>query len=299
MELCLGTVQFGMDYGVRGKKKPDLDESLSIMDYAARNGIYSFDTAHAYGTAEELTGIFLRRHMTERDKLFITSKLMPNILEDTPEEKYYVTIKQNLQSSLRRLHTDYLDGYYFHTPAYVFQEAAVSALSQLKKEGYIRNTGVSVYEIAEAEAGITDERIDLIQAPFSIFDQRMLRADVFSHASKTKTKVHTRSAFIQGLIFMRPEEVPPYLRKAAPLLRKVEEITEKYHISRAELAIGFLKKQTSIDRLVFGVHDLTQLKENISVFHTAGQPDAIEVAEELFQNLDAEIVMPSLWKKRR
>lgn len=298
MELCLGTVQFGMDYGVRGKKKPDLDESLSMMDYAVQNGIRSFDTACAYGTAEEITGIFLQRHLSDRNKLFITSKLLPNILEDTPEEKYYVTIRQNLQSSLRRLHTDYLDGYYFHTPAYVFQEAAVSALSQLKKEGSIRNAGVSVYEISEAEAGISEERIDLIQAPFSIFDQRMLNAGVFSHASETGTKVHTRSAFIQGLIFMRPDEVPPYLQKAAPLLREVEEITEKYRVSRTELAIGFLKKQTSIDRLVFGVHNLTQLKENISVFQAVDQLDAIEEAGELFQNLDAEIVMPSLWKKR-
>lgn len=49
MELCLGTVQLGMNYGIRGQKQPSIDESMRILDYATHNGITSLDTANAYG----------------------------------------------------------------------------------------------------------------------------------------------------------------------------------------------------------------------------------------------------------
>lgn len=297
MELCLGTVQFGMDYGIRGKKKPDLQEALSMMDYAVQNGVNSFDTASAYGTAENVVGEFLQAHPCVRDRMFITTKLLPNILENVPETEYYKIIKQNLENSLLRLHTDYLDGYYFHTPAYVFQEVAVEALAQLKKEGYLRHVGVSAYEVAEAEAGILNPKIDLLQVPFSILDQRMSAADVFLHAGQAGTKVHTRSAFIQGMIFMEPDEVPPYLHKALPVLRKIEVLSAQLRMSKAALAIYFVKTQPLIERLVFGVHSLDQLKEDIAVFHKVDCLNELKELAGQFRDLDAEIVMPSLWKK--
>ena len=54
MQLCLGTVQFGMDYGIIGQKKPSVEDSVVCLDYATQNGISAIDTATAYGTAEEV-----------------------------------------------------------------------------------------------------------------------------------------------------------------------------------------------------------------------------------------------------
>lgn len=297
MELCLGTVQFGMDYGIRGKKKPELSEALAMMDYAVQNGISSIDTASAYGEAEDVVGTFLQRFQPVRDELLLTSKLLPNILEHVAETDYYKTIRDNLQNSLRRLHTDYLDGYYFHTPGYVFRDAAVDAMARLKREGYIRNVGVSAYEVTEVEEGISNPEVSLIQVPFSILDQRMEKSGVFAQAQKAGTMIHTRSAFIQGLIFMQPDEVPQYLRKATPILWKIEKLSGQYKLSIPELAIYFVKNHSSIDRLVFGVHNLEQLKENISIFNDGEKSDAVEKIAEQFQDLDADIVIPSLWRK--
>ena len=56
MNLRLGTVQFGLDYGINNQKKPSIADAVTMLDYAAQNGITRFDTAFAYGTAESVVG---------------------------------------------------------------------------------------------------------------------------------------------------------------------------------------------------------------------------------------------------
>ena len=115
MKLCLGTVQFGMDYGIIGQKKPSLEDGVACLDYATQNGISAIDTATAYGTAEEVTGAFLRRKTILRDKLFISSKMLPNVLDDYESGQYTTKIREHLVNSLKVLGTDYLDAYMLHS----------------------------------------------------------------------------------------------------------------------------------------------------------------------------------------
>lgn len=298
MELCLGTVQFGMDYGIRGKKKPALSDALELLDYALHNGIDMIDTASAYGSAEDVVGCYLDAHKPESGRFQLISKLRPNVLDDVPTEQYYPVMKANLEESLRRLHTDYLDGYLLHSARYVFQDEIIAALTQLKKEGSVRHVGVSVYEVEEAEKGISRRDLDFLQLPFSILDQRMLHRGVLALAEKHKFPLHTRSAFIQGLVMMQPEEVPPFLReKAAPILRAVGEICRETGLSRTQLAIGFVKRQTAVNRLVFGVRDLEQLQEDLAVFQRDLADELVQELEKRFDHIMPDIVMPSLWKK--
>ena len=88
MQLCLGTVQFGLDYGITGQKKPPQEYAVECLDYATQNGILAIDTAAAYGTAEEVVGTFLAKKTIPRNKLFISTKLLPNILDECPPEDY-------------------------------------------------------------------------------------------------------------------------------------------------------------------------------------------------------------------
>ena len=61
MNLCLGTTQFGMNYGIVGQKKPSVECAINCLDYATQNDILTIDTATAYGTAEEVVGAFLAK----------------------------------------------------------------------------------------------------------------------------------------------------------------------------------------------------------------------------------------------
>ena len=136
-----------------------------------------------------------------------------------------------------------------------------------------------------------------MQLPFSIFDQRMLKEGIFGMAERASMQIHSRSAFIQGLVLMKEEQVPPFLEKAKPILRKADELCSKLGITRIALAMGFVKAQQQISHLVFGVDNLTQLKEDIDYFTDDIEGDIVcEIGRE-FADVEAEIVMPSLWKK--
>lgn len=298
MELCLGTVQFGMDYGIRGKRKPPLADALDMLDYAVQNGIRAIDTANAYGEAEDVVGAYLEKHPSVRGKITLISKFRPNLLDGIPAEQYYPVMKANLEESLRRLHTDTLDGYLLHSARYVFNDEIVAALLRLRNEGYVRKVGVSVYETAEAEKGICRGDLDFLQLPYSMLDQRMLQSGIFALAEARRFPVHTRSAFVQGLAMMEPEEVPSFLReRAAPVLKEVGDLCREAGLTRTQLAIGFVKRQPAITHLVFGVRNLAQLKEDMAAFQEDLPSGLIAELESRFAGVEADIVMPSLWKK--
>ena len=299
MELCLGTVQFGMNYGIRDQQQPIVEDAVQMLDYATQNGIDNIDTANAYGTAEDVVGTFLQRKTIDRNQLFIISKFKPNLLDDVTEDKYYDVMKANLESSLERLHTDYLDSYLLHSARYIWDDAIIDTLNRMKSEGYVRSVGVSVYEPDEAKKCIERPNIDFMQLPYSIFDQRMQAEGVFEMAQKAeyKTQIHSRSAFIQGLILMNEEEVPPFLEKAKPIVYKIDHLCTKYGITRLELAMSYVKRQDSISHLVFGVDNLEQLKEDIHAFNKSLTNELIDEIADEFREIDTSIVMPSLWKR--
>lgn len=299
MELCLGTVQFGMDYGIRGQKQPSVEQAVQMLDYATQNGINNIDTANAYGTAEDVVGEFLKKKTIPREDLFIISKFRPNLLDEAEQDQYYDIMKANLENTLSRLHTEYLDSYLLHSARYVWDDAIIDTLNRMKKEGYVKHVGVSVYETDEAKKCIERPNVDFMQLPYSIFDQRMKADGVFELAKKAEypIQIHSRSAFIQGLILMKEDEVPDFLEKAKPIVRKIDELCQQYEISRIELAMSYVKRQDSISHLVFGVDNIEQLKENIALFENSLPNDIIDEISKEFVDIETDIVMPSLWKR--
>lgn len=297
MELCLGTVQFGMNYGIIGQRKPSLEYAVRCLDYATQNGITALDTAKAYGSAEEVVGTFLSKKTIKRENLFISTKLLPNLLDEYRSKEYEKVIMDNLRDSLKTLHLEYVDAYLFHSSRYAFQEDMLEALYKVKEKGYARKVGVSVYEPEEAVACFESPYADFIQAPYSIFDHRMKKSGVLSYSSKDKCEIHTRSAFIQGLITLKEGQVPMFLQKAKPIIKRIEEICKDFGISRVELAMAYVKRESSISHLVFGVDSLEQLKEDIELFNHDLPVDLLQQIETEFEGIEADIVMPSLWKK--
>jgi len=298
MQLCLGTVQFGMDYGIRGQQRPCIRDAVKMLDFAYNHGINTFDTAYQYGLAEEVLGTWIYHRSPDRSHINIISKLKPNIFDGIPSDKYYETAKQNLTDSLLRLDVQYLDGYLLHSSRYVFNDEIIAALARLKQEGLTRQIGVSTYEVDESLHGINHPDIDIIQLPYSILDQRMKHGAVFELAlAANSTTLHSRSAFIQGLIFMNENEIPPFLAKAVPIVNRLRKVSEETGLSVLELALSYVKSQGAISHLVIGVDNETQLKENILAFNKETTQDIVAEVAKNFESLDADIVMPSLWKK--
>lgn len=297
MELCLGTVQFGMDYGIKGQKQPSVEQAVEMLDYATQKGIDTIDTANAYGTAEDVVGTFLEKKTIVRDKLFIISKFRPNLLDDVKPDEYYKVMRGNLENTLSRLHTDYLDSYLLHSARYIYNDEIIETLNCMKQDGLVRRVGVSVYEPEEAKKCIERPNVEFMQLPFSIFDQRMEKAGVFKEAENDNIQIHSRSAFIQGLILMEENEVPTFLVKAKPIVKKISLLCKRHGLSRISLAMNYVKQQSRISHLVFGVDNIEQLKENIRTFKENIPSDIIDDIAKEFSDIEADIVMPSLWKK--
>ncbi|SDW87494.1 Predicted oxidoreductase [Lachnospiraceae bacterium KHCPX20] len=297
MKLCIGTVQFGMDYGVFDAPKKDPEYCIKCLDFATQNGINAIDTATAYGTAEEITGRFLAKKTIEREKLFISTKLLPNIMDAVEPKDYVKVIRCNLQKSLDTLHTDYVDTFYFHSSRYAFKPELLEAIAVMKKEGLARNVGVSVYYPDEALACFENSNINYIQAPYSIFDHRMREEDVFGQGSKAGFNIDVRTVFIKGLIRLRDSEVPDHLGKARPILRKLDVLCKETGYSRIELAMGYVRREMTINHLVFGVRSLEQLKEDIKSFNKEIPESIFDEIDTEFSGIDADLVVPSLWVK--
>lgn len=297
MELCLGTVQFGMDYGIRNQKQPSIEESLKCIDYAVGQGITAIDTARAYGEAEEILGEYLKLNRNKRDKLHISTKFIPNLLDDYSPDMYETVIENELKKQLKILNTEYVDAYLFHSARYAFDNAKIEALSKMKEKGLVKKIGVSVYEPEEAKECLNNRLVEFIQLPYSIFDHRMKEQGVFETASKSECVIHSRSAFIQGLIAMKSNEVPDFLKEAKPILDKIDIICKREGISSIQLALAYVKKENRISNLVFGVDNFEQLKSDIELFNKDVDIDLLNNVEKEFGGIKAEIVMPSLWKK--
>ncbi len=296
-KMVLGTVQLGLDYGINNPKgRPSKSESLAILARAHEQGIRVFDTAFGYGDAEEIIGEFIAAKKLG-DQVRIISKLDPNCVPENSKDVLRI-VENGLRASLRRLGRECIDGYLLHTSSYIFREEIVNALHQCKMNGLVKNTGVSVYEEAEALAAARSPLIDYIQVPYSIFDQRLDQTDFFQIAKANGKKVFARTAFLQGLIFMADKKIPERLFEVKKHLRILDGIILRYGLSRLQAALLFPLSHPEIEYVVFGVDTLEQLNNDIdAVLALAPNPECVAELQKHFSRMEKSLVFPSLWKK--
>ena len=297
MKLCLGTVQFGMDYGVQGGSRPSVKEAVAMLDFAVQNGVDAIDTAAAYGTAEEVVGEFLSRRTVPRDTIQVITKFGTGIFDGAAAAGYPQRLKDAAETSLKRLRTDYLDAFICHVPSAAGDEAVASAMAALKETGLVRHVGFSVYETTEAMSCLDADEVDFIQAPFSVFDQRMKSSGALAKAAAKGVDVHTRSAFVQGLMLMPPASIPSHLAATKPYVEELESLCRERGITRRFLALAYVRAQPEISHLVFGVDNRAQLNEIIDDFNRTIPAEIVTDIAARFASVSADIFMPNKWRK--
>ena len=298
MRLCLGTVQFGCDYGIRGGRQPSVEDAVRMLDYATQNGVDAIDTAVAYGSAEEVVGEFLGRKAVPRDRIFVVSKFGTDIFKGVAPGKWATALSAAVARSLVRLKTDYLDAYICHVATAVTDAALCDAMAKVKVSGLVRHIGFSVYETDEAKSCASNGVCDFIQVPFSVLDQRMATGGALAAAAARGMTVHARSAFVQGLALMEDGEIPEHLAAVRPAVRRLGELCAAVGVSRRALALAFVRRRREISHLVFGVDDIGQLQENIAAFAESVPDDALDAAERIFHEMDPDLVMPNRWRRK-
>ena len=285
-----------MDYGVQGGTRPAARDAVAMLDYATQNGVDAIDTAAAYGTAEEVVGEFLSRKTLPREAVQVISKFGTNIFEGASVADYAVRLRAAAETSLKRIKSDYLDAYICHVPTAAGDPAIIEAMATLKASGLVRHVGFSVYDPDQARACLTADAIDFIQSPFSFLDRRMETSGALAEACAKGVDLHTRSAFVQGLMLMDVAKIPERLAAARPVISDLEAACAEAGLSRRALALAFVKANPNVSHLVFGVDNLAQLKEIVADFDRAVDSGAVNSVADRFAAVDPAIFLPNNWK---
>lgn len=251
-KLFLGTVQFGLNYGINNKEGRVSEEEVNnILRLAAMSGIKILDTAYFYGNAMERIGNFHRNS----DVIFdVNTKFKIDPV---------VTITEQLTESLTCLAIASVDTYFYHSFSdYANNPGILDELKELRKKGYFKKIGVSIYNNDEMQQCINDDQVDVIQLPFNLFDNNHHRGGLIKAAKERGKEIQVRSVFLQGLFFMDIPDLPSRLYSLAHYLTKIQTIASELNVSIAELALAYVKKQPFIDGIIIGVDSASQLVDN-------------------------------------
>jgi aryl-alcohol dehydrogenase-like predicted oxidoreductase len=284
--LALGTVQFGIPYGVANQQgQVSFSMAKETLKYAQSAGLDTLDTAIAYGDSEDCLG-----------KIGVASWQVISKLPELPTGTANVLnwVEQAVDGSLQRLQIPRLYGLLLHRPQQLLGsegQTLYNALNSLKKKGLVDKIGMSIYEPNELEALCSRFSFDLVQAPFNVLDRRLERSGWLSRLKETGIEIHVRSIFLQGLLMMSPSARPIYFERWHPLWEQWEQWLTDAGLTPLQACLGYALSKIEIDRVVVGVDCLSQLKEIVAA--TAGEwkkpPDKLCCD-------DLDLINPARWQ---
>ncbi len=284
-KFILGTVQFGLPYGINNPSgKVPREESFRILDLAHKIGITTLDTAEGYGDAQDVLGSY---HQKYASRFLINTKFKGT----QPQE-----LEAECERSLHTLNVSAIETYFFHRfEDFKSKPGLKTMLNELKRKGLIRKAGLSVYTNAEFEEAINDSDIDTIQLPFNLLDNYYQRGHLMKKAKESGKKIQVRSVFLQGLFFKNPQTLPPFLEPLSPYLNKLTEIKDKNQFNMEELCLAYAASTAEIDEIIIGVDSAEQLQRNADAFKTSLLPEIADLIHHI-KVKETELLYPYNWK---
>lgn len=286
--ITLGTAQFGTNYGIaNGIGQVSREEVAKILSCALAQGVDSLDTAIGYGQSEAMLGGI------GVGQFDVVTKLPPLPIDVADLKKW---IADQVSGCLERLKQESIHGLLLHR-SHDLQGPAGSVLadelSALKKQGRVEKIGVSIYNPSELEFVTNSLELDLVQAPLNLVDRRLVTSGWLDRLKQMNAEVHTRSAFLQGLLLMSREHIPEKFERWAGLWDSWGESLRMHDISALAACLFYPLAHPQVDRVVVGVDSLAQLKEIVDVAKRA--PVARDF--DFMSSDDEQLINPSRWSE--
>ena len=286
-ELCMGT----MTFGGKGRFAPignlQQDAVDTLMKRALNAGINFIDTANVYseGLSEELTGQSIRNLGINRDDIVLATKVRGK-MGDKPNDAGLTRkhIMQQVEASLKRLNTDYIDLYQVHSydPLTPLEET-IWALDDLVKSGKVRYIGASnmaAWQLMKAldfSYYTKQSRFATLQAYYTIA-ARDLERELIPLLQDQKVGLMVWSPLAGGLLsgkYSRDEEnkntgrranfdFPPVNKERVfDIVDILKPMAETKGASVAQLAIAWLLQQPAVTTVIIGANKMEQLDDNL------------------------------------
>jgi aryl-alcohol dehydrogenase-like predicted oxidoreductase len=283
-KLALGTVQFGLPYGINNKTGKLSKESVfDILELAENQNIYMLDSADAYGDAIQVIGSYLK--VKPQKPFKIISKFIGDGLPLGPK----------LDATLDSLGKDHLYAYLYHRFDDYRAEENRNELLRLKQEKKITKIGVSIYDLTELEAVIRDADIDIIQIPLNPLDSSIDKLGLLGKAKSAGKEIHVRSVFLQGLLFKRPEDLTGNLAELSSSVARFERIVNRQHLTVRQTCLNYALHQPMVDFVIIGVDSTEQLKQNIDAVLPTFSPEVMAELQSI-SVVNRALLNPSNWK---
>lgn len=305
-KLVFGTVQLGVNYGIANTTgQPDIKSAQKLIKTAIASGVAYLDTAHAYGSSEDVIGRSLKDGWQGRVK--IITKLSP--MADCPPDALAAVVNAFVDASVFQscsaLGVQTIDVLMLHRASHLtgWHGRVWQRLLELQAAGVITELGVSVQNPDELSDVLGCSEVRYIQLPLNILDWRWqaVVTKVNNVKSSRKLTIHARSALLQGLLPSSDENhwcrahVENFSEVQAWLLAQVE-VCRRENV--ADLCLAYVSSLNWVDGIATGMENMGQLLENINYFNRAPLTnDQVRSIDNSRPQLREESLNPALWGK--
>jgi aryl-alcohol dehydrogenase-like predicted oxidoreductase len=295
-EIGLGTWAIGgpWDWGWGPQSDP---ESLETIERTLESGINWIDTAPSYGLghSEEIIGQALK---SRREQIFLATKcgLVWDASRKVTNNNQPASIQREVEDSLRRLKTEYIDLYQIHWPdPRTPVEHSWEMILKLKEQEKIRFAGVSNFNVGLLEKCGGIGHVDSLQPPYSLLDRRV-EDEILPWCLKNKTGVVAYSPLQHGLLtgkfnisrlsaddwrhkspFFKETE----LQKNLEFVNELKVIADKYAKSLIHLAIAWVLMHPAVTSAIVGARRATQVDDMVGGDGWKIEPDDMEEIEKI------------------
>jgi len=289
----------------------DEAESIRTIHTALDQGINLIDTAPVYGfgVSEETVGKAIEQR-GHREDVFIATKVglewrNGSITRNSSPER----IRQEIQCSLRRLRTSYVDIYQVHwpDPAVPIEETA-RTMRALYNEGLIRAIGVSNYSPEQMDRFMSASELHTVQPPYNLFERQIDR-DVLPYVRDNGLSAFAYGPLCRGLLTgkMRtdtkfagddlrnsdPKFRPPRYAQYLKAVEQLDQLAQKKYGKRVmDLAVRWVLDQPGITTALWGARHPAQLEAVNGALNWKLDAEALAAIDQILRQTVADPVGP-------
>ncbi len=291
MKIGLGTVQFGMKYGILNNDGvPENNEIRKIINIAKKNKVKHIDTASLYGNSESTLGDILN---LDANFSIITKTCKFDGEKITSSD--VARMKKTFFNSLEKLKATKVYGLLIHRSSDLLKnnaELLFDEISILKEKKLIQKVGISSYDKNEINEIISKYSLDLIQVPVNIFNQTMLKNGFLKKLKKKKIEIHARSIFLQGAFFATQNNILSDLKSH---IYDLNIELRRRNLSILDASISFVNSIKEIDVGLFGVLNSLQFEEILNSFKKKKNFNLDFLDKFAIEN--ENLINPAKWKR--
>ncbi len=278
---------------------PNLDEEQGkdVVRQAINHGINLLDTAYIYGPerSEELVGEVVKEYPREQIKIATKGSHEFDENQEVHQNNQPEYLKQQVENSLKRLQTDYIDLYYIHFPDdNTPKDQAVAALQELKEQGKIKAIGVSNFTLDQLKEANEDGYVDVVQLEYNLLhreneavlqycvDHLITFIPYFPLASGILAGKYDENTKFSDHRTTRRDFIPGVFEENVRRVKALESLAAAHQTSIANIVLAFYLTRPAIDVIIPGAKRAEQVIENIKAADIVLSDDEIQYIDELF-----------------